>query len=61
MDEVEQIGVPGEILIFVTVAAPKHSRAPKSKELRLRMSLPLARKGADQTSANRVEKLAFNL
>ena len=39
-----QIGVPGEILIFVTVAASKHSHSPKSKELRLRMSLSLARK-----------------
>src|SRR5215470_1184443 len=29
--------VPGEILIFVTVAASKHSRSPKSKELRLRI------------------------
>jgi hypothetical protein len=32
----DQVGVPGEILIFVTVAASKSSLSPKSKELRFR-------------------------
>jgi hypothetical protein len=37
-------GVLEEILIFVTVAASKRSRSPKSKELWLWLSLLVARK-----------------
>ncbi len=56
-----QGGVPGEILISITVAASTRSLSPKSKELWLWFSLSVVCKGTNQTSANHHAREAYGL